>query len=167
MRLTILFAFLAMISLTSLRMDNPHAFYVSITELEVKNDTLQISLRLFTEDLERALNERTNEKVFLNEPQEMPKNFVHIRDYVAKNFIVSNAAKPDRITWLGHEFEEDVCWIYGEVALSPEQNLLFIKNELLMDIHDRQQNIIHFNTSGGIETKLATKGYAEVRFALK
>jgi hypothetical protein len=57
--------------------------------------------------------------------------------------------------------------VYGEVALSPDQNLLFIKNELLMDIHDRQQNIIHFTTSEGIETKLATKGYSEVRFALK
>ncbi len=167
MRPILLFAFIALLSLTSLRKDDSHAFYVSITELEVKNDTLQISLRLFTDDLERALNDRTDEKVFLNEPRETAKNFVRIRDYASKSFIVSNAAKPDRIEWLGHEFEEDVCWVYGEVALSPDQNLLFIKNELLMDIHDRQQNIIHFTTSEGIETKLATKGYSEVRFALK
>lgn len=167
MRSIFILSIVALASLTALHAAKRHAFYVSITELAVKNDTLQISLRLFTDDLEMALKERNEQAVFLNDPATAPKNFIYIRDYVNDLFTVSNAAKKDRIEWLGHEFEDDVCWVYGQVALDPEQKLLYVKNEVLMDIHEAQQNIIHFTTPKGIETKLSTKNHTEVRFVLQ
>jgi hypothetical protein len=144
-----------------------HEFYVSISELAIKDDTLQISMRLFTDDLEKALNERSETKIFLNDPSRTDKNFIHIRDYIDSRFSVSNAAKADHIHWLGHEFEDDVCWVYGEVPVDPELRILFIKHTVLMDIYSRQQNILHFDRAGEIETKLATKNYPEVRFSLE
>lgn len=142
-----------------------HPFHVSITELEIKQDTLQISLRIFTDDLEEALKGMSNEKVFLNDPSQPRRNFVLIRDYLFKNFAFANAAKSDQIEWLGHELEDDVCWIYGQVAVSPEQRILFVRNSVITEVFDNQQNIIHLKTSEGIDTELATKSNPEVRFA--
>jgi len=35
----------------------------------------------------------------------------------------------------------------------------------LTEVFDNQQNIVHFNSSVGIDTKLATKRNGEVRFS--
>jgi hypothetical protein len=144
-----------------------HAFYVSITELNIVDDTLQISLRLFTDDLEFALNERSEEKIFLEAQGDERKAFVYIKDYVNASFSVGNGAKDERITWLGHEFEDDVCWIYGQTPLPAEQHLLFVRNAVLMDVYPRQQNIVHLQQDNGVVTKLATKDNSELRFILK
>jgi len=145
--------------------DDLHPFHLSITELEVKQDTLQISLRIFTDDLEYALKEMSGEKVFLNDHSQQKRNFILIRDYLTDKFGYSNGAKSERIEWLGHEFEDDVCWIYGQVQVPPNQRILFIRNEVLTEVFDNQQNIVHFNSSVGIDTKLATKRNGEVRFS--
>jgi len=131
----------------------------------VKQDTLQISLRIFTDDLEYALKEMSGEKVFLNDHSQQKRNFILIRDYLTDKFGYSNGAKSERIEWLGHEFEDDVCWIYGQVQVPPNQRILFIRNEVLTEVFDNQQNIVHFNSSVGIDTKLATKRNGEVRFS--
>jgi len=142
-----------------------HPFHVSISELEIKQDTLQISLRIFTDDLESALKEISGKKVFLNDPSRPKQNFVFIRDYLQQKFGYSNGAKNERVDWLGHEFEDDVCWIYGQVAVAKDQRILFIRNDILTEVFDNQQNIIHFNSTEGVETKLATRRNGEVRFS--
>lgn len=144
-----------------------HEFYVSITEMEIKQDTLQISVRLFVDDLEYALNERNDAPVFLNDPSNEPKNFIKIRDYVSDHFSAGDAAKPKKAEWIGHEYEDDVCWVYGQVPVSRDLGILFVKNELLMDVYSRQQNIMHLKSGDDYETKLATKDNSEVRFVLK
>lgn len=142
-----------------------HPFHVSITELEIKRETLQISLRIFTDDLETALKEISGEKIFLNDVSQPKRNFILIRDYLNLKFGYSSGAKEEKIDWLGHEFEDDVCWIYGQVAVSPDQRIVFVRNEVLIEVFDNQQNIIHFKSSEGIDTKLATKSNGEVRFS--
>ena len=143
----------------------PHPFHVSISELEIKQDTLQIALRIFTDDLETALQEMSNEKVLLNDPSAPRRHSVLIKDYLFKTFTFGNGAKEFKIDWIGHEFEDDVCWIYGQVRVSSEQRILFIRNAILTEIYDNQQNIVHFKSEGEIETQLATNHHEDVRFS--
>jgi hypothetical protein len=157
---------LATLLLLTVKADRGHAFYVSITELVIQDDTLQISLRIFTDDLEDALNEGKAEKTFLNQATQNRQHFVLIKDYVSSRFGAGHGAKEGAIQWLGHEYEDDVCWIYGQWPISKDQRLLFIRNEILTELHSQQQNLVHFETKNGIETKLATKQSPEVRFAI-
>ena len=145
----------------------PHPFYVSITEFEIKQDTMQISLRMFTEDLEMILNEKSNRKVFLQAPADYEKNLVNIGDYLFEHFQVNDGARNLRIEWIGHEFEDDVIWVYGQTAISSEQRLIFIRNSVLTDLFEGQQNMIHYMPQGVIDTKLASKDNPEVRFSLE
>jgi hypothetical protein len=144
-----------------------HPFYVSITETEIINDTLQISLRVFTDDLELALNESTKTKIFLNNPSQQQKEFILIKDYLFNRLQAGGSAKPDRIEWIGHEFEDDVCWIYGYLPISKDQRILFIKHMLFYEVYADQQNIVHFKQNGEYTTELATRQKPEVRFVIE
>lgn len=144
-----------------------HPFYVSITEAQIVNDTLQISVRVFTDDLESALSKLNSSKVFLNDPSQREKEFVMIRDYIFNRLQVGNSAKTTRIEWIGHEFEDDVCWIYGYMPMAQDQRMLFIKHLLLYEVYEDQQNIVHFKRNGAYSTELATKQKPEVRFVIE
>jgi hypothetical protein len=143
-----------------------HPFYVSITELNIARDTLQVSLRVFTDDLERALSDIHKQKIFLNEPNRYEKNFIYIRDYLFERVQAGNGAGFKRLEWIGHEFEEDVCWIYGEMPLDEDLRVLFFKNTVLFETYDDQQNLVHLKREDGYDTELATRRSSEVRFTL-
>ncbi|MEX2595726.1 MAG: DUF6702 family protein, partial [Salibacteraceae bacterium] len=110
------------------------------------------------------LNERSNEKVFLNANSNYKRNFIHIKDYLNAQFMIGSSVSNRMIEWLGYEFEEDVCWIYGQVPIDKDQRVVFIQNRILTDIYDGQQNLIHFINPSGIESELATIRNPEVRF---
>ena len=143
-----------------------HPFYVSITELNIAQDTLQVSLRVFTDDLELALSDVHQQKIFLNDPSRYEKNFIYIRDYLFDLVQAGNGAGFKRIEWIGHEFEEDVCWIYGQMPIDADLRVLFFKNAVLFETYDDQQNLIHLKREDGYDTELATRRSAEIRFTL-
>ena len=144
----------------------PHPFFVSITELTIEDDTLQISIRVFSDDVETALNDFHGDQVFLNVDQASFDHFKRISAYLQSTFRISHAAKDLKVDWLGHEFEDDVCWIYGDVPLNDDPSILFIMNRMLMNVFDSQQNLIHYNSEDGTRTEIATKSRKEVRFTL-
>jgi len=141
-----------------------HPFHVSIAELNIAEDTLQVSLRVFTDDLEFALREMIHDKVFLSNPTLYEKNYVVLRDYLFNRVRAGDGGKTKALEWLGFEFEDDVCWIYGQLPVDPEMRILFFKTDILTEIYDDQQNMVHLKTPDGYETALATAKNNEVRF---
>lgn len=144
----------------------PHNFYVSITELNMAHDTVQISIRLFSDDLESALKENNGMPYNLEKSSEYDRNQNAILRYAEGKFTVGPAAKPSSIKWLGHEYEDEVTWLYGEAVLPKESKMVFVKNTLLTDLHEKQQNMIHFKTPDGFETEVCSKQNSEARFII-
>jgi|GEM_PF-402107 len=147
--------------------DDDHAFYVAILHIDVKEDTLQLSLRVFNDDLETAISEGRESKVFLTPSNPSPQNFVIIRDYITEHLSISSGSADQPINWFGHDFEEDVCWIFGQAILDKDQSILFVKNEVLMSLYKGQHNLIHFKSNGATESKICTIDQPEVRFIIE
>jgi len=143
-----------------------HEFYVSITEMNVKSDTLQMSIKVFTHDLEEVLKDETGTTVFLDNTSDSDKAFRVIRDYCSKNLVVSNAGKKYSIQWVGHEYEADVTWIYAYAIINPESSLLFVRNTLLTTDKRNQHNMIHFTHNNETRSSICTAEDPEVRFSL-
>jgi hypothetical protein len=143
-----------------------HDFYVSITELNVVNDTVQISIRVFTDDLASVLKEENHQAFALSKASDFEKNQHAITRYLEGKFTVGNSVKPSKINWLGHEYEEEVTWIYGEAVLPKQTSILFVKNAIMIEFHEKQQNIIHLKREDGFETELCSQRKNEVRFTL-
>lgn len=143
-----------------------HEFYVTVTELNKVSDTLQVSIRIFTDDLEHILEEETGKPVFLQPGETHDQVFRTIVGYVEGHFRINTAGKPCRLRWLGHEYVDDVTWLYAETVLDPDAGMLSVENTLLMHHFPEQQNLVHFKTATGYESGLCTKDQPEARFVI-
>lgn len=162
----VLFILITFFGLMSFTYEKAHDFYVSITEIELKQDFAQISMRVFTDDLEYALKKENSEPFYLNRSSDFEKNQHAISKYLNQRFSLVSASKAHTIEWIGHEIEEDVIWIYGETAIL-KTTLLEIKNSVLMDYFEDQQNMIHLKRADGFDSKLCSKRSSTIRFSLE
>lgn len=144
-----------------------HEFYVSITEIHKKGDTLQIAIRVFTDDLEYVLNKNREEKVFLDARSDMAKSRRAVTAYLGEHFAIGVAAKELREEWIGHEYIDDVTWAYAQVILPADARIAFVRNTVLTGAFPDQQNILHFDTGERFEKLLTNGTVPEVRILLE
>jgi len=137
---------LLIIVLPLMSMSTAHKFYVSITKVEYieEEQSLQIILKIFTEDLERTLRERYGADIHLDSKKESKKDAEYIQKYLLKKLKIQVNNTPVAIDYIGKEYENDVVKIYMEIQNVSELKTFEIENKILMDMYDEQQNIIHF-----------------------
>ena len=127
-----------------------HPYYVSVTEIKHngKEQSLEISCRVFSDDLESALNKLGRGKVdILN-----PKNFAQINpliaEYIPQHLKISINGKPVSILFLGYELESEATWCYFEVKGVRSVKNISITNDILYAEHDEQINMMHITVNG-------------------
>jgi hypothetical protein len=145
---------------------NKHDFHVSIADLYLKDDTIQVAIKIFTHDLEETLKETTGNAVFLDNTSDKAAAFKAIKNYCEPRLTIANASIKYELTWVGHEYEDDVTWIYAYAIREPESSFLSVKNTLLQHGHHPQHNMVHLNNGYEIESKICTTEKPEVRFSL-
>jgi hypothetical protein len=121
-----------------------HDFHTSITEMRYnpKEKSFEISLRVFTDDLEKALSITNQNKKFIVENND--KNDALVETYIKKHFVITNAKnqKPT-INYIGKEKEGDATWIYLEMPVNGGISGSKIQNNVLIDIFEDQTNIVN------------------------
>jgi hypothetical protein len=121
-----------------------HDFHTSLTEMRynTKSKTFEISLRVFTDDLEKVLSATNQNKKFLVENND--KNDPFVETYIKKHFVVVNAKnqKPV-INYIGKEKEGEATWIYLEMPVNESINGSKIQNNVLIDMFEDQTNILN------------------------
>lgn len=121
-----------------------HAFHTSIAEMRYnpKEKVFEISLRVFTDDLEKTLSLNNQNKKFVIENAD--KNDGFINQYVHKHFVVTTP-KNQKLTYqyVGKEKEGDATWIYLEMPMNEPLKGSKIQNDVLIDMFDDQTNIVN------------------------
>lgn len=135
-------AMLLLLSFTSL-----HKFYVSVTNIAYseKDSAFQITSRIFIDDLDRLLLERYDVNAQLDTPDESKMADAYIEKYFRSKFVVEFNGEPATYTFLGKRYDTDVVICYLEipnVKLS-EIKTMSVQNEILTDLFDEQQNVVH------------------------
>lgn len=125
-----------------------HKFYVSITQINYseKDHSLQITSRLFIDDIERTLNDRYGLDCKLATPEEQKNVNTYLEKYFKARFKVNINNTNIAYKFLGKEYDTDVMKVYIEVTNIQKEELhtIEITNTLLRDEFPEQQNIIHF-----------------------
>ena len=123
-----------------------HKFYVSITKIEYvkQKKSLQIISKIFIDDLEDVLQQRYDPSISLATKKETQKDVDYMKQYIAKKFEVSVNGRPVKIDYIGREYEIDVVKIYMEVAHVSQLNNIEVSYDILTELFEEQQNIIHF-----------------------
>ena len=129
-----------------------HKYYLSVTNIAYseKDDALQITTRIFIDDLENLLKERYNVVAHLSTDLELKNIDAYFEKYLRAKFEleINGEIKPYDV--IGREYDSDVIIFYLEVSKVDFSSIstIQVKNEVLTDLYDEQQNIVHFKLKG-------------------
>ncbi len=138
-----------------------HKFYVSIMEVthNAENASLEIAVKLFTDDLEAALEAGTTTKLWVGDPdREAPETDSLLANYFERRLTIEVDGETQKATLLGKELEADVTWCYLEINDVPTVSKINISNLLLTELFDEQKNIVHVYVGDEEKSVLLQRG---------
>lgn len=145
-----------------------HAFHVSVCEIEFdeKQKQLEITHRIFLDDLEIALTDWSKEKVDVLNPEDPELLNQMIGQYLTEKTTYLLNGKSVNASYLGSEKEESVMYCYQVITGVKKVKSLKVTNETLMETYDDQTNIVHIEKDDQMKSLKLSKSeiWGEVRF---
>ncbi len=137
-----------------------HEFYVSICNIQHNTEaaTLEITLKIFTDDFEKALQQNTGTALNLGTPKEHSKADELIRDYLQKKLEIElNNDASTSFNYLGKEVEVNEMWCYLEIENVSSIESIGVNNFLLTETFPKQSNIVNIRANARLETLVLSK----------
>jgi hypothetical protein len=126
-----------------------HDFHTSITRMDynAKEKSFEISIRVFTDDFEKALSKDNGGQKFVVANND--KNDAFVEKYIRKHFGLIAASKQKKsYTYIGKEQEADATWIYVEIPCPEAINGFSLQNTIMHDLFEDQVNLVNLNYQG-------------------
>lgn len=122
-----------------------HPFYVSMTDLNFndKDKTLEVSVRIFTDDFENTLRKYHTEKIDILHPTNKALMNEYVSSYVQNHLQISVNNRKVSLEFLGYEQEEESIWSYFQVSNISSVQKIEIENSLLYELTSNQINLVH------------------------
>ena len=127
-----------------------HPFFVSVIEINhnMKDATVEISVRIFTEDLEKTLQKYSTNKMDIINPNDKTLLEKQISQYISQKIKMKINGQTVTLNYIGHEIQKESVWSYFEITKITEVKKLEIDCTLLYDFEKSQSNIIHIKSKG-------------------
>ncbi|TDH29033.1 hypothetical protein EXU57_02875 [Segetibacter sp. 3557_3] len=127
-----------------------HPFYISMTELnyDQKQKTLEVSVRVFTDDLEKAVRKDCGCKAVIMSPADKQQSGKHLSAYISKHLQLIVDGKPTAMRFVGYQQEEGSTWSFFEVAGLDGVKKIGMVNNLLYDENSQQVNMLRIQGYG-------------------
>jgi len=140
-----------------------HKFYISVTNVDYseKNQSVQIITRIFIDDMNAVLKERYGISSKLGTDNESADDRAYFEKYIRTKFLVEVNGETVKYDFIGKKYDTDMVICYLEVTDVPLKNLkqIGIQNEVLTDIYDDQQNVVHFKINGKKKSHVLIKSH--------
>ena len=120
-----------------------HEFHASVTQMQYDpaEKTFEISIRVFTDDFEKALSQESSTAIRLGPDS---KSDAIIEKYIRSRFAYITPQKQSKaIIYVGHEVEADANWIYLEMPHAEPFRGGLLKQNVLMELFDDQVNMVN------------------------
>ncbi|PID67803.1 MAG: hypothetical protein CR968_04860 [Flavobacteriia bacterium] len=130
--------------LSSFETYNKHAEYYSLTTIKYKESEkmLQITMRFFTDDLEKALNTTFESSFELNTERERRDTETQIMKYLMLHFQLKADAEGLQYRWVGKEYDKDSIYIYLEVTDVEPFHTIYVSHDAINEVYPMQENIV-------------------------
>ena len=136
-----------------------HKYYIALTEIEFKEETksIQIIMKIFTDDIEKAINEEYNINSQLSYKNEIKNVDTFFKKYLNENFKLSINNQFQKHNYIGKEYDGDIVYFYLEIENISKIKTLEVNNSMLVKIFPKQQNIINIKTNNKKESLFLTQ----------
>ena len=129
-----------------------HKFYVSVTNINYseKTEAIQITSRVFIDDFEDVLQARYGIESHLATDMETELANEYIEKYFKTKFLVHINGEQSTYNFLGKKYDNDVMICYMEIPEVDGDRIqsIALQNEILTDLFEEQQNVVHFKVKG-------------------
>jgi hypothetical protein len=132
-----------------------HPIHLSVSEINYseKDKALQITSRIFLDDLELSIQNELNEKELdLLEPGNGRTTEKLISEYVTKHLSIKLDGKIQKLNFLGFEREDPAIICYIEIENTKKFKIIEIKNDVIMETHHDQSNLVHVTYKGPVKS---------------
>ena len=139
-----------------------HAYHSTITELRYNpaKKQLELSVKVFTDDFEKALSQGQPAHVNLTEAG--PRPLVLASAYLRRTLQVSTVAgAPLQLQVLGMQAENDGYWFYCKVPLPGPLPAVKLRQAVLLDAFGDQMNIVNIEANGKKQSALFRAGHEQ------
>lgn len=135
-----------------------HKFYVGVFQIDYfkEKKAVQITARLFIDDLEKALYKKHNKHFYLTTKDEISDANSYIASYLSEKLKIKINNKVQTLQFLFKEQENNIVICYLKINFKDNMKELDIYNTILSDIFKGQQNLVHLNINGNKKTILFT-----------
>jgi hypothetical protein len=138
-----------------------HKFYVSIYQVDFvpEKKRVEITARIFIDDLNLALEQEFKTKINLGEISETSQDVLFLEKYLTKHLRISIDGKEKSVLFLSKEIENNVVIVYLKISDVKKINAIKIHNNALLELYEDQQNIIQTNFLKKKKNYIFTGGY--------
>lgn len=137
--------------------DYDHEFHVTLTSMEYSpvDSTYQISIKIFSDDLEKGLKGLTFQDESKSKQTPVRLSNKSIEPYILKLFkLFDHNLNEVPLNYIGSETEMDVTWVYLESEKIIHVNRLKVENKILNEIYKDQSHIVNFHLNEETSTVL-------------
>jgi len=127
-----------------------HPFYVSVIDINhnTKEETVEMSIRIFTQDLEETLQKYSAAKIDMVHPANKAVLDKQINDYIKQKLQLKMNGQTVTMQYVGYEIQLESVWIYFEVPKIKQLKKLDVNCTILYDFQNIQSNIFHVKANG-------------------
>lgn len=136
-----------------------HPYYVSVfnVDFDSSSHTLQITCKIFTDDLEQALQQDSAGLVRLGTERESAEAKSLVANYLKENFKIHLAGDCSEMVFIGKEHEDDMTYCYMEISDVKDMNSARFEVSNLTELYDNQMNIVHLKSGGVTKTLMLSR----------
>lgn len=142
-----------------------HPYYLSVVDIKYKAPSVEISVRMFTNDLEEALLKTTSSKMDLINPSDKSVTDSILSNYIKQRLHISISAKSKILSYIGFEKEEDSIWSYFEIKnIKSPPKQIGVNAKILYDSFPSETIIIHCEVNGVKKSSKVVNPESNVNF---
>ena len=144
----------------------PHKYYLSNTDIEIKEKQIECALKFFADDLEASLTAFSGHKWVFEKDSISAESEELLSQYIQQTFQVSSSKKVLDMQYVGFENDYDHAWIYVAFHVKRVKNL-GIKMTSLFREFPEQRHLVHLKKGAKKWSSTLHKDRNSVEFALE
>jgi hypothetical protein len=138
-----------------------HKYYVSntIIEMNSRSNLIEVTSKIFTDDLERALGSTDENPLRIGDEKESISVNSLIENYLRKNLKIKFDGHEVNMMWVGKEVEGEMVYVYFQVSDANNFSVAEVSNSSLFELFPGQINRVDLRFNGWTKTLQLSKEY--------
>lgn len=135
------------ILLFSIQNGQSHPIHVSVCNIEIENDTMTLSLKLFKDDFQLAIDHNYGKEISFEDMNER-SDILLLDNYIHSVLsLIANKKDSLELNYITNEINDEAIWLKYNCYVSGLRKIR-IKNSVFLDLFYDQTNLVIINFQG-------------------